>query len=335
MMKINIYYGGRGLLEDPALYVLNKITSVLEELRVEVNRYNLFEDKQGISTLTRTLKECDGVILAITVEWLGIGGLMQQFLDDCWLYADKENLSRLYMLPVVTATTYGERDAEFQLCKAWEMLGGIPVNGLSAYVENHIDFETNPDYALLIERKAEDLYRAINKKIQTLPSSMNAVKQNVLKSSSIELTPQESEQLSMYVSDNTYVKRQKEDIEELAQMFKQMLGTSIEETPQEFIPSFTKNFHPLEDFHAVYSIIMADTNRTLVIEVNADSLNCHYEQEPPAEADIAAKTTRSTVEDIVTGQMNFQRAFMSGLLTAKGDFKTLRTFDTIFQFPQA
>ena len=33
-MKINIYYGGRGLLDDPTLYVINKMQSVLEELNV-------------------------------------------------------------------------------------------------------------------------------------------------------------------------------------------------------------------------------------------------------------------------------------------------------------
>ena len=42
--KINIYYGGRGLVEDPTIYVLNKMTEVLKELRVEVNRYNIFEN---------------------------------------------------------------------------------------------------------------------------------------------------------------------------------------------------------------------------------------------------------------------------------------------------
>ena len=35
-MKINIYYGGRGLMDDPTLYVINKMQSVLEELHVEV-----------------------------------------------------------------------------------------------------------------------------------------------------------------------------------------------------------------------------------------------------------------------------------------------------------
>ena len=31
-MKIAIYYGGRGLIDDPTLYVINKMQEVLEEL---------------------------------------------------------------------------------------------------------------------------------------------------------------------------------------------------------------------------------------------------------------------------------------------------------------
>ena len=37
-MKVNIYYGGRGLIDDPNLFVLEKITKVLDELRVTVDR---------------------------------------------------------------------------------------------------------------------------------------------------------------------------------------------------------------------------------------------------------------------------------------------------------
>ena len=44
-MKVNVYYGGRGLLEDPTLFVVEKIIQVLQELRVEVTRYNMYEDK--------------------------------------------------------------------------------------------------------------------------------------------------------------------------------------------------------------------------------------------------------------------------------------------------
>ena len=41
-MKVNIYYGGRGLLEDPTLYVINKMEQVLTELQVEVQLYNIY-----------------------------------------------------------------------------------------------------------------------------------------------------------------------------------------------------------------------------------------------------------------------------------------------------
>lgn len=329
-MKINIYYGGRGLIEDPTIYVMGKLTEVLEEIRVTVTRYNLYEEKNSIAMLPKTLKEADGVILATTVEWMGIGGFMQQFLDACWLYADKEKLSKIYMLPIVMASTYGERDAELTLIKAWEMLGGIPCKGLSAYVENHVDFETNPDYAKIIEKEAEEFYRTIRQARKMLPVSNTVIKQNVLKSSSIVLTPQESEQLSMYVSDDTYVKKQKEDIEELTQMFKEMLDSGEGDTSQEFIKNLKENFHPLDDFSASYNINLSDTKKTLVVEVNNKQLKCYYGEKQ--DADVIAKTTHSVMNKIVLGRITFQGAFMSGELTAKGNFKTLRNFDQVFQF---
>ena len=93
-MNINIYYGGRGIIDDPTLFVINKMQEILEELRVNVTRYNLYESKNAIPTLPQTLKEADGIILATTVEWYGIGGYMQQFLDACWLFGDKEKIAK-------------------------------------------------------------------------------------------------------------------------------------------------------------------------------------------------------------------------------------------------
>ena len=48
-MKINIYYGGRGMIDDPTITVINRMTSVLEELRVNVERFNLYEMKHNIN----------------------------------------------------------------------------------------------------------------------------------------------------------------------------------------------------------------------------------------------------------------------------------------------
>jgi hypothetical protein len=59
-LNINIYYGGRGIIDDPTIYVINKMQEVLEELRVHVERYNLYDGKTNITTLPQTLKEADG-----------------------------------------------------------------------------------------------------------------------------------------------------------------------------------------------------------------------------------------------------------------------------------
>ncbi len=359
LTKINIYYGGRGVMEDPTIYVLNKMTEVLKELRVEVARYNIFEDKNAIATLPATLKEADGVILATTVEWFGIGGYMQQFLDMCWLYADKEQLSNKYMLPVVMATTYGERDAELSLVKAWETLGGIPTTGLVAYVENLDDFEQNEGYRTIIEKKAETLYRIINQKTESLPTSNLAVKTNLLKTRTIDLTPQESEQLSKFVSDETYVKQQKEDIEELSAMFKQMLcdtddseaeliqvheaeeGVAADEyvdtmasnatfEVDALINTFVRAYKPELDFSASYAIILSDQERILHLQATATQVKCFYAA--TEEADVILRTTTKVLENIFAGKTSFQKGFMVGEISVKGNFKSIRMLDTIFDF---
>ncbi|WP_310602481.1 SCP2 sterol-binding domain-containing protein [Anaerosporobacter sp.] len=327
-MRVNIYYGGRGLIEDPTIYVMNKMIEVLEELRVEVMRYNLYEDKNSIAVLPKTLKEADGIILATNLEWWGIGGYMQQFLDACWLYGDKEHISKLYMMPIVMSNTHGERDAQLSLVKAWEVLGGVPCEGLCAYVADHIEFETNPAYKTIIEKKAESLYRSISQKPKGLPSSCSAINRTVLKTTSIELTPQESEQLSVYVSDDAYVKKQKEDIEELSSLFKEMLGTDNKN--ETFINEIKKAFNPLQGFSASFEITLSDEDKVLVIDVKDETLNCYYGN--MENADVLVRTTHGIMESIVKGRTTLQKSFMTGELSAKGNFKLLRNFDSVFQF---
>lgn len=329
-MKINVYYGGRGLLDDPTLYVLNKMEDVLKELRVKVERYNIYEHKNEIATLPQTFKDADGIILATTVEWLGIGGYMQQFLDACWLYGDKEKISQLYMQPIVMSTTYGEREGELTLSNAWDILGGQPCPGLCGYVEDLVSFEVNTEYTEIIEKKAENLYRMISQKMKILPTSNNAVKRSVLRTQQMNLTPQESEQLSKYVSDDTYVKQQKEDIEELASMFKDMLGKAANEEREPFVRDLQNHFVAQDDFCATYSIIIDGFKNSLSISVVNDRLDVHYGKMD--QIDVYAKMSYDVMQSIVDGRMTFQRAFMTGEMTAKGNFKTLRMLDQIFMF---
>ena len=329
-MKVNIYYGGRGLLDDPTLYVIGKMEEVLKELRVSVERYNIYEHKNSISTLPQTLKDADGIILATTVEWLGIGGYMQQFLDSCWLYGDKEKIKTTYMQPIVMSTTYGEREGELTLSNAWEILGGPPCSGMCGYVDDLVSFEMNHDYSLIIEKKAENLYRTISQKQKSLPTSNQAVTRTILRTQQMDLTPQESEQLSQYVADDSYVKKQKEDIEELASMFKDKLSVQQNDTQTEYITELESHFVPQGDFTANYLFMIEEKKKPLVVEVAGEELNCYYGQQE--NVDVYAKLTGEVMNNILAGRMTFQRAFMTGEMTAKGNFKTLRTLDQIFIF---
>ncbi len=329
-MKVNIYYGGRGLLDDPTLYVVNKMQEVLTELRVQVERYNIYEHKNSIATLPQTIKDADGIILATTVEWFGIGGYMQQFLDACWLYGDKEKFAVTYMQPIVMSTTYGEREGEIALANAWEILGGLPCSGLCGYVEDLVSFEMNHDYTVIIEKKAENLYRTISQKQKSLPSSNQAVKQSVLRTQSLELTPQESEQLSKYVSDDLYVKKQKEDIEELSSMFKDLLGQTEEDEEMAYVMELEAHFVPQADFTANYLFMIEGKQKPLSVEIHNEEIQIHYGQNE--KVDIYAKLSTGVMDNIVQGRMTFQRAFMTGEMTAKGNFKTLKMLDQVFIF---
>ena len=329
-MKINIYYGGRGLIDDPTLYVINKMEEVFKELHVTVERYQLCDLKNSITTLPQSLKDVDGIILASTVEWHGIGGYMHQFLDACWLYGNKEKISQIYMCPIVMSTTYGEREGKLDLATAWEILGGRPCSGICGYIEDMSVLENDEGYNKLIETKAENMYRTINKKLPSLPASNQAVKRKVSITKNIDLTPQESEQLSYYASDDSYVQKTKEDIKELTSIFRERMEIEEEDNQTEFLRELESHFNPIPGFHGTYKIGMNGEKQALFIEVNQKDLICSFDS--AEKADVEIQMTKETMDDIIYGRMSFQRAFMSGMMKMKGEFKLLRQLDQIFVF---
>ncbi len=329
-MKINIYYGGRGVIDDPTLAVLGQVEQILGELRVEIGRYNIYEYKNAIPTLTQTMRDVDGVILATTVEWLGIGGYMTQFLDSLWLYGDKSEFGNIYMQPIVISTTYGEREAILTLENAWEILGGQICDGLCGYAENLSEFRQNPVFSKTIEKKVENFYRTISHKTEGLPSSNQAVKRSVLRKQTMDLTPQESEKLSQYVADESYVSQQKQDIMELSSVYRNMLGDEKPDVKTDYINIFKARYRPISDFSATYAFMMDDEADPMVVAVRGDYIECGYRQIEGA--DVMIKLTPSDMNEITSGRMTFTRAFNSGTITMKGDFDIMRKLDDVFVF---
>ena len=68
----------------------------------------------------------------------------------------------------------------------------------------------------------------------------------------------------------------------------------------------------------------------LIIKINEDKLSCYYGEED--NPDVLVTTQREKFKKIVDAQTTFQAAFMSGEITAKGNFNTLRMFDSAFRF---
>lgn len=329
-MNIAIYYGGRGIIDDPTLAVIAKLQQALEEIRVNVTRYNLYEYKNTIPTLPQTLNDVDGIILAATVEWHGVGGYMTQFLDACWQFGNKDRIANIYMMPVVMSRTCGEREAKLDLDIAWEILGGKPCSGICGYIENAVDLELNSDYAMLIGKKAENLYRVINQKSISFPASNKVIKQKVALPHNVTLSPEESAQLSQYVSDDTYVKRQKEDIQELASLFRTQMVDAIPDDTGEYLNELKKAFTPQAGIAGSYLIRIEGKKEPLIIRIAGPSMSCAYGSlEKP---DVEMDASRVCFEDIVNGRMTFQRAFMSGAMKMKGDFKILCALDQVFIF---
>lgn len=331
-MKINIYYGGRGIIGDPTLDVIKRMMQVFEELNVQVVRYDLYDQKNNISMLPQSLKDADGVILASTVEWHGVGGYIINFLDACWLYGDKEKIGQIYMIPVVMSTTYGEKEGQLDLINAWEALGGNIGNGLCGYIPDVGELEVNEQYQKIIEKCAENFYRSINQKTSSLPSSSQAVTQKVYKTMNNFFSQQETEQLSEYVSDDKYVDKQKKDIKDLTDMFKGMLGAGKREKETDYKDQFRKIFTPQPDVHLKYKIKLRERELPIAIEVNDSDLDIQDKNIKGVDIELTMDT--SILNEILDGHKTFQGGFMEGNIVSRGEFKNLRTLDALFPFMQ-
>ena len=91
-----------------------------------------------------------------------------------------------------------------------------------------------------------------------------------------------------------------------------------------------KNFVPTQGFVGSYAIRFTDKDNILAIEIDNGKLNCRYaELENP---DVLVTTNRENFRKIISAKTTFQAAFMSGEITAKGNFNTLRMFDSLFKF---
>ena len=113
-------------------------------------------------------------------------------------------------------------------------------------------------------------------------------------------------------------------------MFKDMLGQSKEDEDTAYLMELEAHFVPQEGFSVTYLFMIDGKKKPLTIEVQNDELQVHYGQ--GEKIDVYTKLSPEVMDGIIQGRMTFQRAFMTGEMTAKGNLKNLKMLDQIFRF---
>lgn len=341
-MKILIIYGGNGLADDLSLTAIKRICTVLTELEVEVKQYNLtYTDIT--EEITEELQSSEGVILATTVDWIGIGGRMQTFLDQCNKF-NNQFFSNKYLMSVVLTKKSGDRDASNYLLKCWDMLGGIEGVNICGKIEKFIQLETDENVLSVIDKKTEDFYRIIRQKRKVLPIGTITVTTSVINENThnedaftdmniIDEYVGDTNNSGRIIEEDPYIIEQKQDIKEISDFLEQQLNNKTTNlSGNKYIDKFLETFIcENSSFACTYNIIINDQqNNDIILRVKDNNLAGFVGTD--TRADVVINIESNVLDEILKGNLTIQRGFLTGKLKAKGNFTQLYELDNIFRF---
>ena len=97
-----------------------------------------------------------------------------------------------------------------------------------------------------------------------------------------------------------------------------------------YLNVFRDNFNPTTGYKSTYMISISDKDKLISIYVDGRDIKVTFGENKSA--DVIGKLSKETFDQIVEGRETFHRAFMTGAMTARGNLKTLRMLDEIFNF---
>ena len=112
-----------------------------------------------------------------------------------------------------------------------------------------------------------------------------------------------------------------------------MLEKKDVDVNKQYIKDFEDHFSPEGNVNASYKFMIEDRKKALIVEIVDSKLKCYYGNHDSP--DILCKIKPEVLENIIGGQMSFQRAFMTGDMQVKGDFRILLLLDQVFTFLSA
>ena len=91
------------------------------------------------------------------------------------------------------------------------------------------------------------------------------------------------------------------------------------------ISAFKAAYNAQPGFTCTYAFTIDEKSEPLVVDVNGMKLSV-------VDADISLRLSSEAMRNITSGRSTFQKAFMTGEMTSKGNFNTLRMLDQLFNF---
>lgn len=345
--KVILVYGGTRLSDDPSYVVAERVTSVLAELNVSIHRIDLYKNNYQMESFLDQLAESDGVIIATTVEWFGIGGLLQTFLDQAYISGQFSVFEGTYLFNIAISRNRFEREAMDHILRSWEILGGIEGINLCASIESSAEIETSSDLLFSIDKKAEDFYRVINQQRMALPTSINdnkvivrmpapteegahMVMKKVINSDKREETI--DNQGSFISNYDEFIEKQQQDINDIASLFKDRLATDIGISGMGLSELFEHRFKPDKSFRdCTISWVVNDSAPDNFV-MNFKGAGMKTRKGKKSDADVIISASLETTKKITERKLTIQRAFMTGEVKAKGNFTLLYKLDALFSF---
>lgn len=354
---VTIVYGGEGYSDDPTLVAIDRITKVFNELEVGVNRVDLHKGKPDMAKVFGFIEESKGVLLALNVEWYGIGQRMQGFLDDCFFHGERSYFEGKVLFGLCFSRHGFERDAYQHLLKSWEIIGGAEGISLLATLKSAAQLETNFDWLYGIDKKTEAYFRMLQQDKGWLPISK--ITDTIHIETPISTNPQINEpagnsgnrygdslglnqtkssgkvqpkaQEGLIEDYDAFVVKQQQDIKEISSLIKRKLSTKTVSDEQS-LPKLIKDAYVnKEELTSSLQLVFEDQSKeNTVIELNNQHIRAYYGQRQ--DVDVTIVGNKETFYKIFNGKLTMQRAFMTGEIKAKGDFTILYKFETYFKF---
>ena len=101
---------------------------------------------------------------------------------------------------------------------------------------------------------------------------------------------------------------------------------------EEYLKDFEQAFKPGDpDKKRSFAFVIEGKKLPLSVNIEGDTCKCAYAHEP-GEADVYVKISQNVMDAIVDGRESFQRAFMTGEISVKGNFKIWSELDDFFVF---